>query len=83
MKKYPQVMENVKVSQKGKDDYLNNAKIKEKIEEVNNKLNGDGRILVRASGTENLIRVMLEGSDINLITKLCHELSFFIGEELN
>ena len=83
MKKYPQVMENVKVSKDGKINYPNNEKIKSKIAEYNKILNGDGRILVRPSGTENLIRVMLEGSDINKINQICHELAQFINEELN
>ena len=45
--------------------------IKKKIAEVNEKLNGDGRVVVRPSGTENLIRVMLEGKDEEIIKIYC------------
>lgn len=83
MDTYPQVLKNVNVSREGKDTYLQNEKINQAIEEANLKLNGDGRILVRPSGTENLIRVMLEGKDIETITSLCDEIVSVIDSELN
>lgn len=83
MNKYPQVMKNVKVSKEGKENYSSNKFIEEKINLMEKELNGDGRILVRPSGTENLIRVMLEGKDIEKITNICDELVSVIEKELN
>lgn len=61
MTKYPQVLENVYVNDKSK--FSNNEKINQTINDVKNKLGSDGRVLVRPSGTESLIRVMIEGLD--------------------
>ena len=47
------------------------------------KIKWKGRILVRASGTENLIRVMLEGKDINEITNICDSIVELIKKELS
>lgn len=55
---YPQLLENVQV--KDKKVVLDDEELKKVIESVNTDLNGDGRILVRPSGTEPLIRVMVE-----------------------
>lgn len=80
---YPQVLKNVNVSKEGKESYQSNDKINAIIDEKTKELNGEGRILVRASGTENLIRVMLEGKDLPLITKMCDEIVEVIDQELN
>ena len=61
---------------------LVNENIKKKIAEVNEKLNGDGRVVVRPSGTENLIRVMLEGKDEEIIKSYCENLANYIENEL-
>ncbi|MDQ0163445.1 phosphoglucosamine mutase [Bacillus alveayuensis] len=58
MKKYPQVLVNVKVADKHK--VMENDRVKAVIEEVEKEMNGNGRILVRPSGTEPLVRVMAE-----------------------
>ncbi|PGL70700.1 phosphoglucosamine mutase [Bacillus sp. AFS055030] len=58
MKKYPQLLINVRVTDK--NEALNNERIKATISEVEEEMNGNGRILVRPSGTEPLIRVMAE-----------------------
>lgn len=55
---YPQLLKNVKV--KDKKEVLNDEQLKKVIDSVNEELSGDGRILVRPSGTEPLIRVMVE-----------------------
>lgn len=83
MNKYPQVIINVNTTKDKKESYNDNINIKNKIIEIENILKEDGRVLVRASGTENLIRVMIEGKDIDIITKYCNELSSFIDKELN
>ena len=82
MKKYPQVMINVNVSKEGKENYKTNENIKRKIAEVNEKMNGEGRVVVRPSGTENLIRVMLEGKDEKIIKSYCESLANYIENEL-
>lgn len=69
----PQILKNVKFDANKKNP-LENKEIKDFIAKKESELNGDGRILVRKSGTENLIRVMLEGSDRKLIEKICDEI---------
>ncbi|KAB7704107.1 phosphoglucosamine mutase [Bacillus aerolatus] len=58
MKKYPQILENVRVTDKYK--VTENEKVKTVISEVEAEMNGNGRVLVRPSGTEPLVRVMVE-----------------------
>lgn len=83
MKKYPQILINANVSNKGKEEYRRRDDIHELINKYEQKMHGDGRIVVRPSGTESYIRVMIEGSDIKKITKLCKELASYIEKELN
>lgn len=70
MSRYPQVMVNVKVSNEGKLRFYTDSEVKAAIEKYKAELADKGRIIVRVSGTEPLIRVMVEGEDeaqINLI----------------
>jgi phosphoglucosamine mutase len=67
MKKFPQKLVNVRVTDK--HHVMENVNIKAIIEEVEAEMNGNGRILVRASGTEPLVRVMAEAPS----TELCEE----------
>lgn len=60
---YPQVLKNVRVMDK--KVVANDQEIKDKVEEINKKMNGNGRILLRESGTEPVIRIMVEGDDVN------------------
>ena len=83
MKKYPQVTINVETTKQGKDQLNTNKNIQNKISELNQILNEDGRVLVRPSGTENLMRVMIEGKDKNQITQQCEELANYINQQLN
>ena len=83
MKKYPQVTINVETTKQGKDQLNTNKNIQNKISELNQILNEDGRVLVRPSGTENLIRVMIEGKDKNQRTQQCEELANYINQQLN
>ncbi len=80
--KYPQVLINAKVESDKKYDYEKNAEIKKAIEELEKEFDGNGRVLIRPSGTEPLVRVMIEGKDkkeieekakkvANLIEKNC------------
>lgn len=79
---YPQVLINAKVSNDKKYDYDKDAEIKEKIEVLNKEFAGNGRVLIRPSGTEPLVRVMIEGEDKDYITKKAQELADFIENKL-
>lgn len=85
MKKFPQVMINVKVDNLGKLKLYTHEEIKNVIDRVKKEfeLKNNGRILVRASGTEPLIRVMLEGEDLDKITILANEIANLIKEKLS
>ncbi|QPK63523.1 phosphoglucosamine mutase [Methylomonas sp. LL1] len=73
MKKYPQVLVNVKTSKKVKIDEIDS--IKKAVEAVEKKLGDRGRVLLRSSGTEPLVRVMVEGVDEDDVTKYAHQLA--------
>ena len=80
---YPQVLINVKVSPEGKQKYNNDEYIIAATQKAEMELMGDGRVLVRVSGTEPLVRVMLEGKDINHIKKLGEEIAEVVKERLS
>lgn len=82
MEVYPQVMINVKVSKYGRMRFDDDEVIKVAIKDIENKLGDTGRVLVRVSGTEPLVRVMLEGKDKEQITKLGNELADVVKERL-
>ncbi len=67
---YPQVLINVRVAKK--DDYANHPKVKHAVDTAEIMLNGKGRVLLRPSGTEPLLRVMVEGEEAAKV-KLCAE----------
>lgn len=83
MKKYPQVTENVKVNTLKKNEFYTNEEIKKNIEVINNILKDKGRIVVRPSGTEPLIRIMIEGEDIDEIDRLAKGLALVVERVLN
>lgn len=82
MEVYPQVLINVKVSNIGKVRYATDEEIKKAIAAAEKELGNDGRVLVRVSGTEPLVRVMLEGKDEKLIEKLGNEIAEVVRERL-
>lgn len=83
MSVYPQVLINVQVSPEGKKKYNNDEYIIAATQKAEMELMGDGRVLVRVSGTEPLVRVMLEGKDINHIQKLGEEIAEVVKERLS
>lgn len=83
MKVYPQVLINAHVKNENKHAYLENAEIKTAIEEAEKKMAGEGRVLIRPSGTEPLVRVMLEGSDTEKIRPLAQMLADLIESRLS
>ncbi len=80
---YPQVLINVTVSAEGKQKYNNDEYIIAAVQKAEMELLGDGRVLVRVSGTEPLVRVMLEGKDINHIQKLGEDIAQVVRERLS
>ena len=79
MTKYPQVLINVRVATK--TGWEENDIIKAAIVTAEGELGDEGRVLVRASGTEPLIRVMAEGPDQEALQSLCQEIADIIGRE--
>ena len=78
-KRYPQLLVNVAVADKAKKaEIMANAALKAAIAQQEARLAGDGRILVRPSGTEALIRVMVEAKDEETAKSCAHELADLI-----
>ena len=80
MQKYPQVLINVK--DVAKEKLESSVKIKEAILESEKELAGSGRVLLRASGTESLVRVMVEANDLELAQKVADSLAQLVRSEL-
>ena len=80
MQKYPQILINVK--DVAKEKLESSVKIKEAILESEKELAGSGRVLLRASGTESLVRVMVEANDLELAQKVADSLAQLVRSEL-
>jgi phosphoglucosamine mutase len=80
---YPQVLKNAKVSNSKKHRFMENPAVAEKIKSVEETFHGKGRVLIRPSGTEPLVRVMIEGSDQGQLDAIAKELVELIEKELN
>lgn len=81
MSVFPQIMINVKVNNLAKSAYLSDEEISAAIDSAQKTLQNDGRIIIRPSGTEDLIRVMVEGSDFSKIDKIATGLSKLIASK--
>ncbi len=75
MKKYPQVMINVPVVGNARDLISDNPVLDKAVHEAEVALNGFGRVILRPSGTEPVVRVTVEGAENELITRLADELA--------
>jgi phosphoglucosamine mutase len=80
MKKFPQVLVNIRVTDK--HHVTDNQKVKEVIEQVEAEMNGNGRILVRPSGTEPLVRVMAEAPTAELCQEYVSRIAAVVEEEM-
>jgi phosphoglucosamine mutase len=80
MSKYPQVLINVK--DVAKEKLASSAKIKQAVIDAEKDLAGVGRVLLRASGTESLVRVMVEANDLQLANKVADSLAQLVRLEL-
>ena len=82
IKVLPQVLVNAKVNNKNKYNYLENEEIKSEIENLEKMFEGKGRVLIRPSGTEPLVRVMIEGDNQEILEKQAKKLASLIEEKL-
>jgi phosphoglucosamine mutase len=80
MKKYPQVLKNIRVTDK--HHVTDNAKVSEVIQKVEEEMNGNGRILVRPSGTEPLVRVMAEAPSAELCEQYVDRIAAVVKQEM-
>jgi len=83
MRVYPQVMQNIRADSVMKAHLDLDEGVAKLIEAAKKQLGDDGRVLIRASGTEPVIRVMIEGGDRDEISKLVESLAEGIGERLS
>ena len=83
MKTYPQILVNAHVENSKKYDYLNDPIIQERIQSVEQHFQDNGRVLIRPSGTEPLVRVMIEGENQDELDLIAHDLAQLIENRLN
>ena len=82
MERYPQVLVNIKADDAGKRILDEDNTVKQTIAALSDELGCDGRILVRASGTEPLIRVMVEGKNFDAINQCALKIANVIKERM-
>ena len=80
---YPQARANVALSldRVGRSSVVSGARVQQMVSEVESLLGADGRVVVRCSGTEPVVRVMVEGSDGELVTRYCRQIAAAIAHE--
>jgi len=83
MTELPQVLVNAKVPNDKKDIHIKDAEIAQEIKNMEEKLAGSGRVLIRPSGTEPLVRVMLEGKVQSELDEMATALAKMIEEKAN
>jgi phosphoglucosamine mutase len=69
----PQILVNVRFT--GDSDPINSPSVQASVDKVNARLSGRGRVLLRKSGTDPLIRVMVEGPELEEVTALANEIA--------
>ena len=79
MKKYPQKLKNLKVKEKKPIEKM--EKVREAIDQAEKRMEGRGRVLVRYSGTEPLIRIMVEADNEKLIEEIVELIEEAIRKE--
>ncbi|MDD2481404.1 MAG: phosphoglucosamine mutase [Lutispora sp.] len=83
MVELPQVLVNAKIKNENKNNYMADSEIKAAIEKIEAEMKNSGRVVIRPSGTEPLVRVMLEGEDQNIIEKMAKDLAALIEKKLS
>lgn len=79
---FPQVLVNARINNDYKKTYMKDPEIAGAIEEMESKMAGNGRVLIRPSGTEPLVRVMLEGDNEEELEKMARQLADLIERKL-
>lgn len=82
MQVFPQVLVNARVNNSKKHGYMDDVIVAEMIKGIETEFKDEGRVLIRPSGTEPLVRVMIEGRDREYITQRARELATLIEERL-
>jgi len=82
IQKFPQTMINVPVSTDGQARLSSSDRISAAVRDIEEEMNGKGRVILRPSGTEPLIRVTLEGVDSGQVERLANQLADTVREEL-
>lgn len=82
MQVFPQVLVNAHVKNENKHAYLEDLEIQQAIEQLEVMFKGEGRVLIRPSGTEPLVRVMIEGKDKEVMQKEAEKLAALLEERL-
>jgi phosphoglucosamine mutase len=80
MEVLPQALVNASVANHKKERYMEYPEIAEAIRELEEKFAGEGRVLIRPSGTEPLVRVMIEGKDSQVIRQEAEKLANLIQD---
>lgn len=83
MERYPQVIVNVSVKPEGKLRFYTDDVVKKSVDKASSELGTDGRIIVRPSGTEPLLRVMVEGKDHEKIKSVAESVASVVRERLS
>jgi phosphoglucosamine mutase len=83
MQVYPQVLINARVSNDKKNEYMRDNIIASMVSNIESEFKDEGRVLIRPSGTEPLVRVMIEGKDKDYIEQRARELAILIEQRLN
>ena len=83
VRELPQVLVNAKIKNGNKNKYINDSDIKSAIDNIETVMKNKGRVVIRASGTEPLVRVMIEGEDECLIRSYAESLAFLIEKKLS
>lgn len=79
---FPQVLKNARIKNENKKKYLQDPEIAAEITRIETLMDGEGRVLIRPSGTEPLVRVMLEGKDVDHITRLAEGLATLLTKRM-
>ena len=80
---FPQVLVNARINNDYKKTYMKDEDVAAMIKDIEEQMAGNGRVLIRPSGTEPLVRVMLEGDDIDQLNTLARKLADLLEEKFN